>query len=101
LDAFGDELKKYELTERDCVLLLDDMSIKSRRDFDPGTKSFIGGVSLEGVEGLATKVSVFLFAGVRKRWKITGGYHFVPNEQHPEVVKVVVLDLLKKDMKLV
>lgn len=96
LDAFGEELKNYELMDKDCVLLLDDMSIKSRRDFDPGTKSFIGGVSLKGVEGLATKATVFLFAGVRKRWKITGGYHFVPNQQHPEIVKVVVLDLLDK-----
>jgi len=102
LDAFDREFESFEEDGPDYLIYFDDMAIKSRRDWDNGTRSFLGHVTLPGVEGLARKATVFIFEGVRRRWKVTAAYHFVPNEGSSEQIKTVLLELLQKalDMKL-
>jgi len=79
------------------------MSIKSKSGlWDPGTKSYMGRCTLPGVEEDATKALVFVFAGVRRRWKTTAAYHFVPGRACAEEVKCVIMELLQvaKDIGL-
>ena len=102
LDAFAEELKRFDEDDFDCILSFDDCSIKSRVDFDSGTQSYIGHVTLPNVQGLATKATIWVFAGVRRKWKVTAAYHFVPSEGCPDEVYAVLLELLQKalDLKL-
>jgi len=102
LDAFGKELETFEDDDLDCLIYFDDMSTKSRRCWDPGTHSFIGQVTLPNVDGLATKATVFVIAGVRRKWKVTSAWHLVPDEGCPDQIAEVILELLQKalDLKL-
>ena len=100
LDVFAEELKDFD--DFDCIISFDDCSIKSRVDFDSGTQSNIGHVTLPNLKGLAIKGTIWVFAGVRRKWKVTGAYHFVPSEGCPDEVYAVLVELLQKalDLKL-
>ena len=57
--------------DSDCVLVLDEISIKSGRFYDPSTNCYIGNVTLPGHDEnvLATHGLVFMLAGLASRWK--------------------------------
>ena len=65
LNAFEPIVKTFNPLDRDCSLFFGDMSIVSKRDFDPSTGKYFGEVTLPGVLGMATKASIYMFAGIQ------------------------------------
>jgi len=90
LDAFAKDPETFEDDDLDCLIFFYELSTKSKRCYDPGTYSFLGQVTLPNVEGLATKAMVFVFAGVKRKWKVTAAYHLVPNEAYPDQIAGVI-----------
>ncbi|KAK3907896.1 Transposable element P transposase [Frankliniella fusca] len=96
LEPFKEKvLPTFTPEDKDCTLHFDEMSIKSQRNFDPGTGHYFGGVTLEGIEGLASKLEVFTFAGLQRKWKLNSAYHCTPAEGCTAPRAKVVLDLLQ------
>lgn len=56
-------MKQLRSSERDCVLLLDEMSITPRVEFNMSTGSMLGEVTLPGHRGRATHALVFMLSG--------------------------------------
>ncbi|XP_034253768.1 uncharacterized protein LOC117652783 [Thrips palmi] len=84
--------------DRDCNLFFDAMATKARLDFDIGTKSYLGRSTLPGLENpdLACKGEIWMFGGIRQKWKQIVAWHLTPNQECAKVKKNVILDLLKK-----
>lgn len=62
--------------EKDCGIVLDEMSITSSNMYDMSTKKYIGSVTLPGHSGTATNALVFMIVGISSRWKQTVAYYF-------------------------
>lgn len=75
-DILNSEVPCMITEERECVMVLDKMAIKSGEVFDPSIKKTIGSCTFPTHSGIATKVLVILLAGVYRRWKITVAYYF-------------------------
>lgn len=56
---------------KECVLLLDEMSLNQSISYDISTKSFVGNITLPGHEGTATRALVFMLASITCQWKLT------------------------------
>lgn len=100
LHEFLGPLKKrveesFSTADRDCALHFDEMSLKEQLCFDTGLNEYIGNVTLEGGEGLASKMEVWTFAGIQRRWKVNAAYHFTPAESLNVPRAKVALYLLK------
>lgn len=66
--------------EKKCVLMLDEMAIVPKVEYDSSTGSIRGYSTLQvpSVSGstLATHALVIMIAGVSSRWKQVVGYHY-------------------------
>lgn len=100
LDAFEPTVNAFVPLDRDCALFFDDMSITMKRDMDPSTGKYIGDVTLPGVTGMASKTTVYMFAGIRARWKVTAAYHNVPDKVHPDIQAQVIKDVISEGSRL-
>lgn len=56
-------------TDKDCMLVLDEMSVIAGNIYDNCTKEMLGQVTLPDHSGEADEALVFLIAGVASRWK--------------------------------
>lgn len=75
-DMMKIEVPCMTIEERECVMVLDEMSIKPSEVFDPLIQRMIGYCTFPAHSGIATKVLVILLAGISRRWKITVAYYF-------------------------
>lgn len=98
IEHFSDE------RERDCCLILDEMSIIPGKMYDVGSKGYIGFVSLgEGsstLSTLATHALVFMLAGVNSRWKQTVGYHLTGDSVKGNLLAKEINDILIKATRI-
>lgn len=66
--------------ERQCVLMLDEMSIVPKLEYDTSTGSVRGYATLAvpgaPAKSIATHALVFMLGGVSSRWKQVVGYHY-------------------------
>lgn len=88
------KVKAMKEEERDCVLLLDEMSITSKTEYDTSSGSFVGDVTLPGHKGPATHALVLMVAGINSRWKQTVGYYFTGNSINGSILKNIVSALI-------
>lgn len=71
--------------ERKCVLLLDEMAIVEKYEYDPSTSSIRGHVTMGMPEApttdppAATHALVYMIAGVSSRWKQVICYQYTGN----------------------
>ena len=99
MTALGAKVKTMtDPRERDCALFFDAMATKPQFDLDIGTISFLGRVTLPGVEidELASRGEVWMFGGIRQKWKQIACWHLVPKAEYPEVKSKVTLELLRR-----
>lgn len=82
--------------DRDCVLVLDEMSITSGQFYDPGSNTCFGRVTLPDHSGIAMHSLVFMLAGISARWKQTVAYYFTGNSVNGEVFKPIVEEIIQK-----
>lgn len=76
------------------------MSMEPRLDWDPSTTSYIGPMTLPGVQGLATKADLYIFGGLHSRWRVCAGYHLTPEEIHKETEARFIISLFKEAKRL-
>lgn len=56
-------------TEKECVVVLDEMFLVQGLVYDVSSKSFLGNVTLPEHNGVANHALVFMLAVVSSRWK--------------------------------
>lgn len=75
-------LQLFPLTDRDCNLVLDGMSIRKQILWDSKNEKFIGycdfgnGLQLENPDTPATEALVFMLVSLNGKWKWPVGYFF-------------------------
>lgn len=80
-------------TDKDCMLVLDEMSIIARNIYDNSTKEMLGQVSLPEHSGEAL---VFLIAGLASRWKQIVAYYFTNKKTCGKIYKSIIVEIIEK-----
>lgn len=80
----GTKVETMKEIERDCVLILDEMSITGNKEYDVSTGSFLGQVTLPKHSGIATHALTFMIAGINSRWEQTVAYYYTGMTQLTE-----------------
>lgn len=80
----------------ECGLIFDEMSITSKRSYNPSTGSLIGSITFPNDTGDATHAIVFMLVGVCYRWKHVVGYHFTGNKFDSRVLKEIIFQIINK-----
>ena len=88
------KIKSMSVEERECVLTLDEMSIKAAVEFDNRTCRFVGDVTLPQHSGVATHALVFMLGGICTRWKQTVAYYFTSNSTDGRVLCDIVIRII-------
>ena len=82
--------------ERLCCLTLDEMSLTSKLEYDAGSDSVYGNVTLPKYSGIATHALVSMLGGITTRWKQTVAYYYTSNSTDGTVFKDIILDIIKR-----
>ena len=99
-NMFPSKIATMNETDKYCVLVMDEMSIKPGYDFDMSTQQYIGGITLPGEQGMATHGLVFMLAGLATRWKQIVGFHMTGDSYKGENVKKVLDEILTEAGKI-
>ena len=86
--------------QKDCIILLDEMSIKKQVQWDQKNSKFIGrvdygGIKAEEVNTEATNALVIMACGLQKPWFVPIAY-FLTNCLNGEILKQLVFGAIKK-----
>ena len=86
--------------QADCVLLLDEMSIKKQVQWDRRNSKFAGhvdygAIKAEEAETEATNALVFMAAGLQKPWFVPVAY-FLTNALNGDILKQLLIEAIKK-----
>jgi len=84
------KIESMSVEERECVLTLDEMSIKPAVEFDNRTCRFLGDVTLPQHSGVATHA----LGGICTRWKQTVAYYFTSNSTDGRVSCDIVIRII-------
>lgn len=84
--------------DRDCLIVLDEISITSGIQYDASVADYIGYVTLpdHNSKELATHGLVFLLAGISHRWKQTVAFYFTGNSTNGSKFKTIILEIINK-----
>ena len=88
------KISTMAVPEKMCSLTLDEMSIKSRVEFDKSNGRFCGNVSLPLHTGITTHALVFMLGGVATRWKQTVAYYFTGDSTNGRVIKDIITEII-------
>ncbi|XP_018373588.1 PREDICTED: uncharacterized protein LOC108767943 [Trachymyrmex cornetzi] len=66
----------FEDIDKECGLVLDEMSITLKTIFDPSTNTVLGNITFPNDKGIATYVLTFMITDTASRWKHVVGYFF-------------------------
>ncbi|KAL7298978.1 hypothetical protein TKK_0008076 [Trichogramma kaykai] len=83
---------------KDCVLVLDEMSITPGSFYDTSTNTFLGTVTLpeHDQSQIATHALVFMLAGLGARWKQIIRFNFTPDSVNGRVFKTIIDEIILK-----
>lgn len=83
---------------KDCVLVLDEMSITPGSFYDTSTNTFLGTVTLpeHDQSQIATHALVFMLAGLGARWKQIIRFDFTPDSVNGRVFKTIIDEIILK-----
>lgn len=95
------ELLKFKVSgmteaERDCGLVIDEMSIDEAEEWCGSTNKFVGKTTLPSSDSLATKALVVMIVGIAERWKQVIAYEFTKASIPPEHFKQLVICVIQK-----
>ncbi|XP_055617333.1 uncharacterized protein LOC129762814 [Toxorhynchites rutilus septentrionalis] len=82
--------------EKDCGLVLDEMSIDEANEFCQNTKQFVGTTTLPMSQTLACKALVFMLVGIAARWKQVVAFEYTGNSIQKEFLKNAVLSAVSR-----
>lgn len=88
-------------TDKDCILILDEMCITSGIFYDNSSKKCIGKVTLpDNNKQEACQALVIMLAGIASRWKQIVAYHFTTKTLKGVDLKDIVDNVIKKGENL-
>ena len=92
VDHFTNEIFK------DCIIILDEMSITPGNFYDTSSNTFIGNVTLEGHDQTqtATHALVIMLAGLGARWKQVVRYELTGDSVNGALLKPVIDEIILK-----
>lgn len=84
--------------DKDCTLVLDEMSITAGTFYDASTNTIIGNVTLPDHDTsiIVTHGLVFMLAGIASRWKQVVAYYLTGNKVNGEKFKPIIETIIKK-----
>ncbi|XP_063216598.1 uncharacterized protein LOC134527658 [Bacillus rossius redtenbacheri] len=88
---------------KNCVLCIDEMSIKSNLSYSISKDEVTGLVDLGSgcrMKVLAPSVLVFMIRGISANWKQPVSYHFVSESCRPTQIKPLLFQLIKELQKI-
>lgn len=100
IETMAIKVQAMNKKERDCVLVLDEMSLTENTEYDVKTGSFIGEVTLPGHTGIASHALTFMIAGLNSRWKQVVAYYYTGDSSDGRVLKDIVLNIIKSCEKI-
>lgn len=83
-------------TDKDCMLVLDEMSVIAGNIYDNSIKEMIGQITLPDHSGEADEALVFLIAGLATRWKQIVAYYFTNKKTRGNVYKPIIIEIIEK-----
>lgn len=96
-EVFGLLEKKIQFmstAERDCGLVLDEMSIDQSYSYCNNNKKYFGGVTIAKQAGRATHGLIFMLVGIYSRWKQIVAYHFTGNSIPAGSLQSIVVEII-------
>lgn len=79
-DMLKQAVKGMSENERDCMIVVDEMTIKAGLVFDPSTKKMVGKCIFPTHVGPAKKILIIMCGGINRRWKVAVAYFFTGKE---------------------
>ena len=81
---------------RDCMIVLDEMSITPGSHYDTSTNTFTGNVTLinHDMTQVATHGLVFMIAGLSARWKQVVRYEFTGDSVDGQILKIIIDEIV-------
>lgn len=86
------------LIDKDCVIVMDEISITPGLCYDNSTGTFVGNVTLpeHDTTEVATHVLVFMLAGISQRWKQVIDYYYTSKHTDGSKFKPLILNYIEK-----
>ena len=84
--------------DKNCLIILDEISIVAKLCYDNSNESFIGNVTLPNHDSseIATHALVFMIADIAQRWKQTIDYYFTGNATDGSQYTPLLLNYINK-----
>lgn len=82
--------------DRDCGVVLDEMSIDQSLSFCNNNKKMFGNATIPGQNQKATHGLVVMLVGIHSRWKQVVAYHFTGNTIPEDFHKSLVVDVIQR-----
>lgn len=95
-DLLDKKVQCMSTPERDCGLVLDEMSIDQSFSYCCNNKKYFGDVTIPGQTGRATHGLIFMLVGVYSRWKQVVAYFFTGNSIPDGFLKSVIVDIISR-----
>lgn len=80
--------------EVECMLAIDEMSIEPGKQYDIANDIFLGEISFENSNQLATHALVFMIGGISTHWKQTVAYCFTGNNIDGEFLNKMIMEVI-------
>ena len=79
-----------------CCLTLDEMTVTSKMEYDVGSETMFGNVTLPHHTGVANHALVFVLGRIMTRWKQTVAYYFIGNSTDGTMFKDIALEIIQR-----
>lgn len=85
-------------SDKDCLIVVDEISITPKLCYDNSSGSFIGNVTLPGHDSsqIATHALVFMLAGICQRWKQTIDFYYTGKSTDGTKFKSILVKYIEK-----
>lgn len=84
--------------DRECVIIVDEMSVEAGTQYDPSAKKIIGNVTfLSQTTKLAQNGMAIMLAGIATKWKQVVAYEFSGSKENTEYgvkLKQIVCEII-------
>ncbi|XP_077512561.1 uncharacterized protein LOC144123634 [Amblyomma americanum] len=95
LSAMQTKISSMKDIEKDCILFLDEMEIRSGIELDRGNDTLLGMITLPSSDQPAKHALVFMVGGTNTRWKQVIAFHYTGAYVSGDVLKDFVFHLIK------
>lgn len=96
LDFLKLKASHLQNNDKECGLVMDEMSITTKNIYDSSTKAMLGNITYPNQKGIATHALTFMIVGTARRWKHVVGYYFTGDSFDGEILKDIIFQIINK-----